>query len=334
MIKPSVKVSKTKEMIIGVVPEGPIAYDGVDYRYSKGERLYLDKLSENFKALDLLSLVLVEGDNAYETCLHSSFSSDLLHIYELPRQKSKKPSILSKVFHLLKIFLFFCKRIPKVDIVYIFLPSYPGAMAWVVAKIFKKNHIVYGADDWVTASESMFKWENYKGTRFYKTYVKLNSLLEKYIVKTAIFSVVAGGQLKQKYEMFGCQTFHTSPRMTLSKKDIFERVDTFQGKSRNIIHVGALIHDKAQHILLKVFSECYKRDNTLTLTIIGDGPLRSTLESQAHKLGIGLAVDFVGYVEKEKDLYKYLKSADAFLLTSVTEGFHAYYMRQWPIVCQ
>ena len=59
----------------------------------------------------------------------------------------------------------------------------------------------------------------------------------------------------------------------------------------------------------------------MTLTIIGDGPLRSTLESQAHKLGIGLAVDFVGYVEKEKDLYKYLKSADAFLLTSVTEGF-------------
>ena len=113
MIKPSVKVSKTKEMIIGVVPEGPIAYDGVDYRYSKGERLYLDKLSENFKALDLLSLVLVEGDNAYETCLHSSFSSDLLHIYELPRQKSKKPSILSKVFHLLKIFCFFAKEYPK-----------------------------------------------------------------------------------------------------------------------------------------------------------------------------------------------------------------------------
>ena len=83
----------TKEMVIGVIPEGPIAFDGSDYRYSKGEWLYLDKLSANFKALDLLTLVLVKGDNAYETCLHSAFQSDSLHVHELPRISKAKISL-------------------------------------------------------------------------------------------------------------------------------------------------------------------------------------------------------------------------------------------------
>ena len=321
MRRSALRQKPTKEMVIGVIPEGPIAFDGSDYRYSKGERLYLDKLSANFKALDLLTLVLVKGDNAYETCLHSAFQSDSLHVHELPRPKSKNLSVLGKAMHLLKILWFLFRRIPKVDVVYLFLPSYPGAMGWLVAKIFRKPHIVYGADDWVTASESMFKWPQYKETRFYRAYIKLNQFFEWAIVRTALFGVVAGGQLKSKYEAIGCDTYHTSPRMTLSREDMFERDLNDTKELFKVIHVGALIHDKAQHIMLDVFANVSKTYENMRLIIIGDGPLRLELTAQAESLGIAEQVSFVGYVEKEEILYDYLKQADAFLLTSVTEGF-------------
>ena len=88
-----------------------------------------------------------------------------------------------------------------------------------------------------------------------------------------------------------------------------------------VIHVGALIHDKAQHIMLDVFANVHKTRKNMRLTIIGDGPLRLDLAAQAESLGIAEQVRFISYVEKEEVLYDYLKQADAFLLTSVTEGF-------------
>ena len=34
-----------------LMPDGPIAYDGKNYRSSKGERLYFDSLAKDFKKL-------------------------------------------------------------------------------------------------------------------------------------------------------------------------------------------------------------------------------------------------------------------------------------------
>ena len=167
----------------------------------------------------------------------------------------------------------------------------------------------------------MFKWPQYKETRFYRAYIKLNQFFEWAIVRTALFGVVAGGQLKSKYEAIGCDTYHTSPRMTLSREDMFERDLNDTKELFKVIHVGALIHDKAQHIMLDVFANVSKTYENMRLIIIGDGPLRLELTAQAESLGIAEQVSFVGYVEKEEILYDYLKQADAFLLTSVTEGF-------------
>ena len=313
--------ARKTNLIIGVIPEGPIAFDGEFYRYSKGERLYLDTLSKDFEELHLLTLVLQKGDSSYETCLHSRFKSDNLYVYEMPRPQHQNLSIFGKIVHFFKIFLFLILHVRKVDILYVFLPGYPAALGWLACKLFGIPHIVYGADDWDTASESMFKWPKYKNTIFYNFYKRLNLFFEKKIVRTALFSVVAGGQLKAKYEMIGCETFHTSPRMTLTKKDIFEREDTCEGHEINLVHVGALIHDKSQHTLIESFNKSYLKNNSLRLKIIGEGPLRNQLENQVNSLNLDTVVDFIGYVEREEELYSYLKSSDIFVLTSVTEGF-------------
>jgi glycosyltransferase involved in cell wall biosynthesis len=194
-------------------------------------------------------------------------------------------------------------------------------MGWLALNIFRKKHIVYGADDWVQASESMFRWPEKKNTLFYRAYASLNKYMEKVVVSSALFGVAAGGQLIEKYNVYGCQTYPTSPRMTLSRSDIFERENTCEGEKITFINVGSLIHDKAQHVLLEAFSLCCQNHENLELNIVGDGPERMNLELLSEKLGIANKVHFLGYIEEESTLYGYLRNADVFALSSVTEGF-------------
>ena len=82
-----------------------------------------------------------------------------------------------------------------------------------------------------------------------------------------------------------------------------------------------MVHDKAQAHLLEAFAIAKKTDKNLFLNIIGEGQLLYELKSKAERLGILNSVEFIGYVESEKDLYQYLIDADIFVLSSVTEGF-------------
>ena len=313
--------SDPKDMIIALMPEGPIAFDGSQYRYSKGERLYLDNLASHFRQLLLVCFVLREGDEAYETCLHSPFQAENLTVIELPRGRSGQAGVLGKAIQFAKVFFLLLKIVPKADLLYLFLPSYPSAMGWLAAKINRKPHIVYGADDWVQASASMFKWESLRGGMFYRLYAWLNRKMERAIVRSARFGVAAGGQLRDKYTEFGCPTYDTTPRMTLTRDDIFEREDSCQNETITLINVGALIHDKAQHVLIEAFALAAKKDERLRLMIVGDGPRRDELKRLAEKLDVLGKIKFTGYVEEEAKLYALLRAADIFVLSSVTEGF-------------
>jgi len=303
------------------MPEGPIAFDGKEYRYSKGERLYIDRLAESFKEVIIISFVLREGDPFYESCIHSAFKSQNISIKELPGTHNKKISVFRKSLQFLFLFYRILIFSRKADLFYFFLPSYPSFLGWVSCKITGKKHIVYGADDWQQASESMFKWDHLKNTYFYHLYCWLNKKMEKMIVGGAMFSVTAGGQLKQKYENFGCPSYPTTPRMTLSAKDLYIRDDTFNNSNKVLVTVGGLIHDKAQHILIEAFALAEARDKSLYLKIIGEGPRKDELNELCRNLHIEEKVDFVGYVEDERELLNHLRSSDAFVLSSVTEGF-------------
>ena len=311
----------TSDITLMVMPDGPVAFDGINYRYSKGERLYLDNLAKDFKEVQLVTFVLRHGEPFYDSCVHSKFESKNIVIKELPKPLSRNPGVLGKGVQFFIVFIHILRLVRKVDLGYLFLPSYPSAMGWLALNIFRKKHIVYGADDWVQASESMFRWPEKKNTLLYRAYASLNKYMEKVVVSSALFGVAAGGQLIEKYNVYGCQTYPTSPRMTLSRSDIFERENTCEGEKITFINVGSLIHDKAQHVLLEAFSLCCQNYENLELNIVGDGPERMNLELLSEKLGIANKVHFLGYIEEESTLYGYLRNADVFALSSVTEGF-------------
>ncbi|KQX35642.1 hypothetical protein ASD04_12690 [Devosia sp. Root436] len=311
----------TKDMVLAVMPEGPIAFDGQHYRYSKGERLYLDNLASHFKELVLVTFVFRQGDPDYETCIHSRFMAPNLRVIELPAKGGLRRNVLGKALQFLKIFFLLVRIVPRFDLLYLFLPSYPSALGWMAGRLHRKRHIVYGADDWVQASETMFKWDSLRGTSFYRLYAWLNRTMERAIVRSAAFCVAAGGQLREKYKSMGVPTYDTTPRMTLTPDDIFERDDTCQGDTVTLINVGALVPDKAQHLLLAAVAPLIKTDTRLRLQIVGGGPKDEELKALAVNLGIADRVQFLGYIEAEEELYGLLRHADMFVLSSVTEGF-------------
>ena len=304
-----------------IMPEGPIAFDGKNYRYSKGERKYIDDLCKEFKKVILLTLVFRKNDPDYSSCTHSKFVSKNLKVVELNQIKKSKFNFFDKFYQLINTFKVSIKPIKDSDISYLFLPSYHSAIGWIVSKLLFKKHIVYGADDWYSASHAMFKWDKSRNKFSFFIFSNLNKILERLIVSSSKFSVVAGGQLLKKYKGYGTNTFLTSPRMTLSMDDIFKKDDTCQNKEISIIAIGALVKDKNYSCMLKAVKEISKYYNNFKLKIIGQGILRESLKDEIDSLGINKYVFLEGFIEDEKILYAHLKKADIFMLSSNNEGF-------------
>lgn len=87
---------------------------------------------------------------------------------------------------------------------------------------------------------------------------------------------------------------------------------------RCLIAVGRLTEQKQFDLLLKAFARLKDRYSEWTLTIVGDGPMRSELESLCDQLGLAGRVMFTGFVT---DPYRYLRQASLFVMSSGYEGF-------------
>jgi len=88
--------------------------------------------------------------------------------------------------------------------------------------------------------------------------------------------------------------------------------------SRVIGTVARLATQKAVHVLLDATPLLLQQFPDARVLIVGDGPLRATLEQQAKRLGISSAVTFAGYQEDVASAYA---AMDVFVLPSRDEGY-------------
>lgn len=79
--------------------------------------------------------------------------------------------------------------------------------------------------------------------------------------------------------------------------------------------VGRLIHAKGGDVFLRALARL--RDIPLSISIVGDGPERSSLEAQASSLGVDARIVFHETVENAAQVYP---AFDLFVLSSRTEG--------------
>jgi glycosyltransferase involved in cell wall biosynthesis len=113
------------------------------------------------------------------------------------------------------------------------------------------------------------------------------------------------------------------PDPAISKTDIDrlsrlrkDRTDKTHG--RVFVAVGRLTTQKNLPLMLRAFAQGSVSSDTLTL--VGDGPLRKSLEAQARALGLSDRVHFTGHVTEIAPL---LAKADFYLMSSHYEGVPA-----------
>ncbi len=99
-------------------------------------------------------------------------------------------------------------------------------------------------------------------------------------------------------------------------------LDTFPPAPRSaqkvVTTIANLRNGKAHDVLLQAASLVLLRQPDARFRIVGDGPLRDTLEAQARALGIDRRVDFLG---GRDDVPALLQSSDLFAFPSLMEAF-------------
>ena len=105
------------------------------------------------------------------------------------------------------------------------------------------------------------------------------------------------------------------------------------GRGRwEILCVARLAPVKGHAILLKVVEELALRGHDVHLTLIGDGPLRKSLEQLAEVMGISGRVTFLGSVGQDV-IHTHFAKADVFVLPSFAEGVPVVLMEAMAAKC-
>ena len=86
----------------------------------------------------------------------------------------------------------------------------------------------------------------------------------------------------------------------------------------DFLFVGQLIKRKRLDLILTAFARVAKCDPEMSLCIVGDGPLRPSIQEIACSLDIGKNVHFAGY---RTDVCEYMKISKNLVMASDMEGF-------------
>ena len=90
------------------------------------------------------------------------------------------------------------------------------------------------------------------------------------------------------------------------------------GKKFRFATVGRLVPYKGFDLTLQAMAQADVLRRDAELLVIGDGPLRGTLEAQAREFGLSSTVTFLGWIEHAK-LQQHLRGAQAFVFPSLRE---------------
>lgn len=92
----------------------------------------------------------------------------------------------------------------------------------------------------------------------------------------------------------------------------------FDNDKYYVITMGRLSDQKGYNNLIRAFSEVVKKCKSIELLILGNGDRRNDLEKMIDSYGLNEYIKLLG---GKKNPYKYVKMADLYVLSSLSEGF-------------
>jgi glycosyltransferase involved in cell wall biosynthesis len=204
-----------------------------------------------------------------------------------------------------KVLYFMLNNRAKFDIVHLHTLSWFSLFALLLAKYMNKKTVL-----------KMANVGEYGLPPLKESFI---GRLQLRIIKTAGVIIAMSNESKKEVCDIGYPVGNIF--MTPNGVSIPDNIDvkrSNRSKRCKVICVGRLDEQKNIDSLLRLWAElCLAKSISATLEICGTGPLEDKLKLQAVELNISDSVTFRGHV---KDVYKYLSSADIFVLFSTAEG--------------
>jgi len=162
----------------------------------------------------------------------------------------------------------------------------------------------------------------------------------RYVVRASRTMVAVSRAVAEHLASLGARPESTVVALNGVDHSIFSTVGRppiGSGGPLRAVFVGRLIDNKGPDVALDAVARARAAGRDVTLTVLGDGPLRETLRTSARRHGLGSAVTFAGQVGQAGQVAGYLRDADVLLRPSYTEGLPLAVLEAMacgvPVVC-
>lgn len=244
------------------------------------------------KRYDLRYLNFYKKTNVYDT---DQF------VYNLDEKSNK--NIISKAIYIIKRLLFITKvrHEFKPDLVISF--GFYSNLCVAVASLFRTYRVILSVRSDLNRQNLLIR---------YLSVLLYNRMDVTHVVTKKMERELTSLGIQNTFHIYNG---HDIERYRCMSKDDFE---TKIPKGVYVyLNIARLSYAKGQWHLLKAFSLCVERHPNSMLIIIGEGELRSELETLINDLQIR---DKVVVLDNKNNIFPYLKRADSFCFTSLFEG--------------
>lgn len=143
----------------------------------------------------------------------------------------------------------------------------------------------------------------------------VNKALAKFICNNSSAVISVSSKMAEKIR----RITHREDGIYVIRNGIEKMFQKTSGE-KAFLFVGKLIDVKDPVMLLEAFKIFHMNNKEWKLIIVGDGPLRSKLESRAEQMRIIESIEFAGYVGRD-EIGKYYSRSHSLVISSRSEGF-------------
>jgi glycosyltransferase involved in cell wall biosynthesis len=190
--------------------------------------------------------------------------------------------------------------------------AYTPELVWLVTKLRRTKYVAHLHADVIPTGRAGLLLEPYKK-------IVLSRVLRgafKVLVPTDDYRDLVCDKYRIQRDRVAVVDNGTNHRIVEQAKIL-----SGQGKAAKLLFVGRLAVQKNLPLLLRSIAAYRDKYGTdLQLSIVGDGDLRSAIESEIHQLDLGSMVRLVGahYGDELESIYE---ESDLLILTSIFESF-------------
>ncbi len=276
--------------ILGIVAGGGVEAVIMNYyEHIDRTKVQFDFVIHNDSPVDITEKVESMGGKVYKITQYQKnifgFMSDIYHII-----KDNHYTIVHSNMNTLSAFSLFAAWLAgaKVRILHNHSTSVPSETKRNIMKIILRPFAKLFANQYFACSRLAAEW-----------------MYGKKAVDEGKITIINNAIDLDKY------AFDKEKRKNL-RKQLGIKDDTFV-----VGHVGRFMYQKNHEFLIDVFAEVVKERPDSILLLVGDGPLRFTIEEKVRKLGLEKKVLFLGLRSDVQDLYNVM---DVFCFPSYYEG--------------